>query len=425
MEKSQCYCITTRRFTLQCGHEDWLRSTQNLYNEVILFYYQLFLEREKQEQGCLTSKTGQQILRELEVISVIGREKKPVPYPLPWGKVPLYFRRSAINSAIAAAKSHFTGKKTNPLAGEAKGFHKGVTYYKGMYRNLNSTSVNLKVWTGKGWQWVNCRLKGRELPDQAVWLSPTVTIMSWGACLMVPIKETVHDGRKASERMEAGSRICSIQFGAKDTLAAGVILGPDGRQEDVRFFGGGRQYAHQCQLILEKIIASEKAMGKDHLNKRLSSEETVTDLLKVEHYNQKYWMKLKHMNEYYAHRTSRQIVDYCREKGASIIVIPDYSEKYTQIVMNGSGNWTPVHLSRKIRSLLFYKAWQSNLVVLEVNPAGTSSKCSKCCASVRKKGSEYECLNGHRGNRQMNAAKNLGRKCLTGFGYQIAQEWLR
>lgn len=427
MENNQYYCITTRRFTLQCGHEDWLRKTQDLYNEVILFYYQLFLEREKQEPGCLTDKNGQQMLRELEILTVVGREKKPVSRPLPWGRIPLYFRRAAINSATAAARSLYTTRGTDIGAGEAKCFHKGVTYYKGMYRDLNSAGVSLKVWTGKRWQWIHCRLKGRELQNDAVWLSPTVIFLHQGICLMVPIKEPVHDGRKASDRMAAGSRICSIQFGGRETLAAGVILGPEGEQEDVRFFGGGREYTHLCRQVLEKIRASEKAMGigeclqTEQIRELQYTWNTRTESYS-ERYNQKYWMKLKHLNEYYAHRASRQIVDYCLEKEVSVIVIPDYSVPYTRCVMSSSGNWTPVHLSRKIRSLLFYKAWKANLVVLEVNPSGTSSKCSKCGAIISKKGYEFECPNGHRGSRQLNTAGNLGRKCLAGFKSTKHQE---
>ena len=50
-------------------------------------------------------------LRTLEKLTIPGRDRQPVQYPLPWQKVPLYFRRAAINSAIAAASSYLSREK--------------------------------------------------------------------------------------------------------------------------------------------------------------------------------------------------------------------------------------------------------------------------------------------------------------------------
>lgn len=33
------YSITTRRLRLCCGHPEWLRKTQDFYNEIESFYY--------------------------------------------------------------------------------------------------------------------------------------------------------------------------------------------------------------------------------------------------------------------------------------------------------------------------------------------------------------------------------------------------
>lgn len=412
MEAKQYYCITTRRFTLQCNHEEWLHKTQDFYNEVILFYYQLFLKQEEANPGSLTGKSGQQILRELEVLSIVGRDKNPVPYPLTWEKVPLYFRRAAINSAVAAAKGYYTQRKASGTAGEAKYFNKGVTYYKGMYRDLDSTSVSLKVWTGARWQWIHCRLKGREINQEAEKLSPTVTFQSQGISFMIPVKEKVADGRRIRERLQEGGRICSIQFVNSDTFAVGVVIGPDGKQEAVKFFRGGMEYTHLCSKVLEKIRISEKSMGLSGLREASGNKESGV------HFNQKYWMKLKHINEYYAHRVSRQIVDFCRENQANVIVIPEYNEKFIKLVMCRIGNWSPLHLSRRIRTLLYYKAWQAELVVMEINPSNTSACCAVCGAFIKKKGKEFECPNGHRGDRQMNTARNLANKCRKDFERQ-------
>lgn len=103
MEKTSCYSITVKKFNVFCRHTDWLRQTQELYNEILGFYYELYLDT------FIDSTPGaMEALRTLEKMTIIGRDKQPVPNPLPWTKVPLYFRRAAINAAIAAARSYRT-----------------------------------------------------------------------------------------------------------------------------------------------------------------------------------------------------------------------------------------------------------------------------------------------------------------------------
>lgn len=151
------YSITTRRLRLCCGHPEWLRKTQDFYNEIESFYYDLLLAHE--ELGELGS---QKTLRALEVLTIMGRDKQVPQNPLPWEKVPLYFRRAAINSAIAAAKSHISRQKSIP-GRKAEKLHSAVTYYKGMYRDFSHKEITLKVWTGEQWKWMRCRLYIRIL----------------------------------------------------------------------------------------------------------------------------------------------------------------------------------------------------------------------------------------------------------------------
>ena len=70
---------------------------------------------------------SQKILRELEILSLPGREKRTPEKPLPWEKVPLYFRRAAANTGIAAAKSH-AARSANTQARAAARLHAAVVY---------------------------------------------------------------------------------------------------------------------------------------------------------------------------------------------------------------------------------------------------------------------------------------------------------
>ena len=68
-----------------------------------------------------------------------------------------------------------------------------------------------------------------------------------------------------------------------------------------------------------------------------------------------------------------------------------------------------------IREKLKYKAWQEGIVVLEVQQHNINSVCSQCGAKIRRKGADFQCVNGHRGSRYLNMAQNLGQKCLDSF----------
>lgn len=376
---------------------EWFFSTQEYYNEILLFYYRLFLTEKE-----LQDKSTQQIGRELERLTIVGRDKIPVKYPLPWKKVPLYFRRAAINAAIAAGRSYLSRGQQQ----ETSNFCKAVTYYKGMYRNLTSTNIDLKVWNKNKWEWVHCRLKGNVLPEGADCLSPSVVLREKEAQLHVPVKQIVCDGRKAKQRVQEGSNICIVQFTNTDSFAVCMIMDVQGNQKSVVFLKGGKEYVHHCQIVQQKLNKSLRSTGK----------EVRTDA------NKKYWKKLKNISNYFSNKVSRQVINICIKEKASILVLPKYEKKYSQYVKKTTGKWSVLNLSYRIKEQLYYKGWQAGIILLEVSTYCTSSICAICGAKIWKQGQNYECVNGHKGNRYLNTARNLGYQCLRGFGKEILQE---
>ena len=265
MSENCYYSITTKRFVLRCKHDGWLQDTQELYNDILLFYYRIYLERED-----IRALKGMQVFRTLEKMTVMGRDKQPVPYPLKWKGVPLYFRRAAINAAIAAGKSYFArGVQEHP----AESFEKAVTYYKGMYQDFEEHEIVLRVWNRQKWQWMKCRIAGNHFPPDAERLSPSVVIREKTFQLHVPVREKVADGRKAIERMQTQARICALQFTNSDSAVVCVILDHQGNQVSVQFIKGGRQYAHNYRKVLEKIERAQKAMGYQKEDRRLKAQE--------------------------------------------------------------------------------------------------------------------------------------------------------
>ena len=395
-EKKDCYAIVTKRFQLRTAHVCWLKETQRIYNEILHFYYMLFLEKTE-----LHGLGNQKLMRELECLSIVGRDKKPVDYPLPWKGVPLYFRRAAINTALAAGKSYLSREgQEQPTAA----FSAGVTLYKGTYRELTSHSIEIKVYDGERWRWIRCRLSGNTIPEGVFCLSPRLVFGEKQVELHVPFQKNVPDGRTLKERMAEGMRLCSVQFTNGDAIAVCCVVDGPGCLRAVRFLKGGRDYAHRCRRIQEKILLSQKSVG----GRRGGND------------NKRYWKKLKQISDDMAHQVSRQIVDFCVETGAGVIALPKYSEAFTKYVMAAVGNWSPLHLNYQIRSQLKYKAWQAGILVLESEVSGIKRYCATCGGAVHSRGEQFVCENGHQGNRRVNAGVNLGRKTWKSLGEHLS-----
>lgn len=87
-------------------------------------------------------------------------------------------------------------------------------------------------------------------------------------------------------------------------------------------------------------------------------------------------------------------------------------------VKKASGNYSALHLSTRIREYLTYKAWQSGILVIDINAKGLHENCAVCGAnivSVDKKTQECTCEAGHKTNRYLNIARNTAKRCLAQF----------
>ncbi len=446
MPPSGCYAITTRKFNLIHDHREWFADTQTLYNSVVGFYCGLYVElwggrrsepadgqkdnglqmgsaderqdiQGRNDAAARRLPNNRDAMGILEKRTIPGRDGKTPLNPLPFETVPLYFRRAAINAAIAAAKS--------TLARETEGsripeFHQSVTYYKGTYKDLTDHSVTLKVWNGEKWVWTECKLSGNHLPKDAQVMSPSIVVREKRLEFHVPVKEEVTDGRNAKERMAAGEKICAAVFTNEDAcVVCSVTEGKakpamdetqtvdDGKVSygPALFIRGGKEYAHKCRQVMEKLEKS-KSSTKDDGNAKA---------------NQKYWMRIKHLNDSYSHLFSKKVIDFCKEQGAKVLVLPEYKKPYTDMVMAKAGNFSPLHLSFQIREKLKYKAWKTGIIVLEAGEHHTGDRCAICGAKAKRCGKhriDYICENGHTGNYYLNMARNLGVRCMESFSVQ-------
>ena len=115
MQKFPYYAITVRRYNVLFRYTDWIKKTQELYNEILLFYYRLYLETFPDQQP--------------------------------------------------GTQEHPTEK-----------FTESVIFYKGMYRDFQDNTISLKLWNGESWQWSRLLLRGNTVPEAGQMMSPALVL---------------------------------------------------------------------------------------------------------------------------------------------------------------------------------------------------------------------------------------------------------
>ena len=413
------YAITTYKIQLNYKHLDWFKQTQSLFDAVLAFYYELL---EKQPEAL--SLTNQNLLRHLELQTIKQRDGTPPETPLPFEKIPLYFRRAAINAAISMYRSYVgklkawqegpikSGKPSPP-----KRLHMSMLYYKGMYKDFDEKSILLKLYTGKAWAWVKHRYTGRPFPENAELMSPTIVIKKKKVMLHIPVKEIVKDSRTAKERVKQNEKFVAVALTGSDSLAVCTTIEADGRATAPYFIKGGKELAHRRKLLLGYTKRGIAGNGMTHTvgNAALSVPQ--------EHRpNAKYYEKITRITDHYAHEVSRKIVDYALKQGAKLIVLPELKESFNQAKKPYLGKTPYDFIGRRIARYVQYKAWQQGLVAMTSKPYYASTRCFHCDAPIAKHNTEYQnpsanfyggknfvCKEGHRGSTALNSARNLGK----------------
>ena len=406
MEQTKGFRTITYRFRIYSEHEAWFWETKKIYNRVLEFYYDILTR----EQG-LTELNKQKVMRHLEILSIGTKNGEEPKYPVPFEKVPLYFRRAAINDAVRLYRSFDSGKGHG--AKPAGNIDSAPTFYKGMYKEFCSTSVMLKLFNGSNWEWVSCSIDicGRVFPKTKQILSPTLVLTGNRAMLHVPVKEEVLDVRPVKERLDNNEKICAVYLPNSDTMAAMVVLDIEGKLLASRFIHGGRELAHRKSVYIKRIEENRKSMGGN--KEKLPAEE-----------NKALKEKIHRITDNIAHKVSREIIDFCKEQGASILVVPNYKQSMD---FNRIGYVTATNydwLGRRIISYVKYKSFGEGIVTATASTKNIASRCYQCGEPVKKYnegyrpgknfygGKNFVCPNGHQGSSYFNSAMNVGRNFL-------------
>ena len=456
------YAITTYKIQLNYKHLDWFKQTQSLFDAVLAFYYELL---ECQPEAL--SLTNQNLLRHLELQTIKQRDGTQPETPLPFKKIPLYFRRAAINAAISMYRSYVgklkawqegqekevdseklivdrlgtesqTDSELNqigkadlhhhyPLSTvnyQLKGrpsrprrLHMSMLYYKGMYKDFADGQILLKLYTGKAWAWVKHRYTGRPFPENAELMSPTIVIKKKKVMLHIPVKEAVEDSRTAKERVKQNESFVAVALTGSDTLAVCTTIKADGRATAPYFIKGGKALAHRRKQLLGYTKRSSTGNNMTHT---VGNDALVVP--QKHRPNKKYYDKITRVTDYYAHEVSRKIVDYALKQGAKLIVLPELKESFNQAKKPYLGKSPYDFIGRRIARYVQYKAWQKGLVAMTSKPYYASTRCYHCDAPIAKHNTEYQnlspnfyggknfvCKEGHKGSTALNSARNLGK----------------
>jgi putative transposase len=171
----------------QPHHAAWFASTQELFNRVAAFYFEVITAHE----GVL-DLSSQEALTALETLTHTTKENPTPVMPLAERveNVPAMFRRAAIHAALGSARSfstHLAKWRAKKEKAQAKGkkfsehppvpprtWNKSPTLYAGQWKDRTQTSILLKLWTGRCWSWLKVRITGREVPTDVEMGSPSL-----------------------------------------------------------------------------------------------------------------------------------------------------------------------------------------------------------------------------------------------------------
>ncbi len=370
--------------TYQPHHVDWFAANQALFNQVVAFYFDVI----QAHAQILTLKT-KEALTALEGLThaTEGNPHPVMPLSTIRADIPAMFRRAAINAALGSAKSfssHLKRWRTRKEKALSKGkmftdrppvpprtWNKSVPFYAGEWRERTQSSIVLKVWTGACWSWVKVHISGRELPADHEIGSPQLIRHGDRWWLHTPVEKTFKSPQKIEEQITTNSqtKICAIDLNLGEHIAVCTVQTAEGTILATRFIGGGDAVNGFRKRQLGRIAQSRRRTGI---------------IAEGEQDNVALWQKLRHRDDYDAHRISRRIVQFAIQQGASLLAFEHLGTlrpeqgKYSRRGNQKRAYWMKGRIFRYAK----YKAWQHRIITSRVSPRNTSRECARCGALV-------------------------------------------
>ena len=373
-----------------------LDATAEVLNQARAFYIDFFLahadklaERvsyysEQHLQMRERVISANELLSWAEACTVETRE-----HPQPWEgwnftqrfpDLPFSYRRSVIKDAIGKVRSYLSNMANWRQSGKHKG-RPGLpgardhpTLYKGTCslvlesRDLHARFVQLKVYDGQGWRWVNYPVKCSRYFEQRLssepWeqKSPVLLLRAHSAELHFPQTKEITAKKVKESKLDPDLVTVAIDLNVKNLAVITV-----------------RQHG----TVIETIFITDHGLDQQRYRqlKRIAKKQWQSGKpVRSEQSNQQLWGHVRRMNEDAAHKVARSIANVCARYPGCVLLF----ERLRTIKATGASksrrrnrkqaNQLRGTINQKARE----KAFVAGVVTVEVNPHGTSQQCSRC-----------------------------------------------
>ena len=414
----------------QDDHSAWFAANQVLFNQLAAFYFEVIQAHEN-----VLDLSNKDALTALEKLTHTTK-KNPTPVmPLSaiGADIPAMFRRAAIHAALGSARSfysHLSRWKKRKEKAQARGkkfterppvpprtWNKSALLYAGQWKERTSSSIVLKVWTGRCWSWIKVRITGRELPVDVKMGSPSLVRRGNQWWLHTPIEKQLSSPPTIEKLVTANAEttICVVDLNMNEHLAVCTIQTVEGTILATRFIGGGREISGFRKKLLGWIARNRRKTGI---------------IAEGEQDNIHLWGKINHVDEHIAHLVSARIVQFAREYKVSILVFEHLGNlKPTRGKYSHRGNGKRAFwMKGRIFKYAKYKAYNEGMLTSRVNPRNTSRACAACHSLVARyeEGQPAErytygaplvfCSQcGMKGNADRNASLVIGQRLITRY----------
>jgi len=366
--------------TYQPHHAAWFAATQDLFNRVAAFYFEVINAHE----GVL-DLSNQEALTALEMLTHATKEHPTPVMPLAERAehVPAMFRRAAIHAALGSARSfstHLSKWRAKQEKAQAKGkkfsehppvpprtWNKSPTLYAGQWKDRTPTSILLKLWTGTCWSWLKVRITGREVPADVEMGSPSLMRRGNHWWLQTPLEKHFRSPPTIEKQVTTRetTKICAVDLNINEHLAVCTIQTVEGTILATTFIGGGRRIAGFRKKQLGRIARNRRKTGI---------------IAEGEQDNVHLWRKINTIDDSIAHLVSARIVQFAKQHEATIVVfehlgnLQPHKGTYSHRGNSKRAFW----MKGRIFTYAKYKAYNQGMLTSRVSPRNTSRECARC-----------------------------------------------
>jgi putative transposase len=378
-EKQAALAATVEQLTAaRAFYIDFFLAHAEKLSERVAYYSEKHLEMRTRVIGA------NELLTWAETHTVATRE-----HPEPWEdwnftqtfpEVPLVYRRSVIKDAIGKVRSYLSNRANWEKSGHKKGKPclPGATDHPTLYQgtctlhlesaDLKQRFVQLKVYDGKGWTWVNYPVKCSRYFEQRhqdeAWehKSPTLVLRAKSVELHFPQIKAIQAKKIKESKLDPDLVTVAVDLNVRNLAV--ITVRAHGTIIDTVFITDHGLDAHRYRH-LKRIAKKQWLSGKP---------------VKGEQSNQQLWRHINQLNEDAAHKVARKIATVCARYPGCVLLF----ERLRTIKAKGESRSRRMNRKRanqlrgKINTYAQKKAFEAGTVTVEVNPHGTSQYCSRC-----------------------------------------------